>query len=349
MWVRSKLAAIQWLQLIEISAGATLSILFAEMLGLRYGSAAGIITLLTIQQTRGKTLNTAVKRMLSFVLMVMLSYATMGLLGFHTAVFGLFLLLYVGASFALEWVPVMSSNAVLATHFLLEKSMAWPLVFNELGLLAIGAAVGVVLNLVLPYRRRPLQHYRDQVEDKFRTILRVMARRILGECLAEGQVTACTPQLRTKEDEQIRQDFAELEARLSRYESLAAEESENRLLSGSSYPQAYFQMRSQQLLLLKRMWDSLERVDAGYEMNHLLSALFQTTADTFAEKNNAEQLLLLHAQIEQAYEQTILPRDRQEFRNRALLYAMLMDIRSFLVVKRSFIDSSKFSDSQHSW
>ena len=79
----------------EAAIGTTVSILLADILGLQFSAVAGITTLLTIQNTRGATLKTASKRILAFVLMVLLCAVTLLPLGFHVLSFGPFLLLFV--------------------------------------------------------------------------------------------------------------------------------------------------------------------------------------------------------------------------------------------------------------
>lgn len=79
------------LSVAEVALGTTSGILLADMLGLKYSAVAGITTLLTIQNTRGATLKTAGKRMLAFALMVILCFAALPPLHFHTLSFGLFL------------------------------------------------------------------------------------------------------------------------------------------------------------------------------------------------------------------------------------------------------------------
>ena len=136
----------------EVAAGTTFSILLAGMFGLKYSAVAGITTLLTIQNTRGATLKTTGKRMVAFALMVALCAATLLPLQFHTLSFGLFLLLFVGLCYLLDLQSVIASSAVLATHFLMERSMAPDLIINELGLLLVGSGVGVLVKLIIPRR-----------------------------------------------------------------------------------------------------------------------------------------------------------------------------------------------------
>ena len=44
----------------------------------------------------------------------------------------------------------ISMNAVLMTHFLIEKRVDIPMFFNEVMILCIGMGIGIVINLIMP-------------------------------------------------------------------------------------------------------------------------------------------------------------------------------------------------------
>ncbi len=322
---------------LEIALGATISIMLAELFGLQFASAAGITTLLTIQNSRDQTVKTTVQRYAAFLLMLGLSFAIMRPLGFTVLSFGLFLLIFVGLCLLLGLQAVVASNAVLATHFLSVGHMQGPMMLNAFYILTIGAAVGVTLNLLIPHQRRPLKHFRDQVEDALRDLLRAMAVRITAPAAPESQ------------RQEVRAAFAALETSLSTYHAAAVEVGENRFAGHSTYPANYFQMRSRQVVLLHRIWDNLERIQGAYDLHEPLARFLETTADTFSERNNAVGLLALHANLEALYRQAPLPVTRPEFEDRALMFTVLQDIKSFLIIKRDFIQDVDVKELARYW
>ncbi len=323
----------------EIALGAALSLLLASWAGLLYSASAGITTLLTIQNTRDMTLKTTLQRYLVFLLMLALSRVTMVPLGFSALSFGLFLFFFVGLCWMSGTQQVMASNAVLATHFLIEGNMGLPLIINEFWLLTIGATVGVLVNLLVPQRRLPLSRYRDEAEAALREILTAMSRRALGMCDAGGSLVPCTAEAVAGENERMQADFAKLDDMLAGYEMAARDESGNRLQGQSIYPIKYFQMRTRQAGFLKRIWSNLERVQRVYSASRPLAELLGDIAESFGESNNALRLLDEHAKLEASYDVSALPKSRDEFETRALLFVMLQDIRSFLEIKRDFYAS----------
>ena len=95
--------------------------------------SAGIVTLLTIQNTRRETLQLVFKRLAGFVLATLLLWFSYTVVGFDAWGFGLFVLLFVGLANLFDLTDAISMNAVLATHYLVWREITPALVFNEAG------------------------------------------------------------------------------------------------------------------------------------------------------------------------------------------------------------------------
>ncbi|MBR3771252.1 MAG: aromatic acid exporter family protein, partial [Clostridium sp.] len=65
----------------KIAVGSALSIMIADILGLSFGTAAGIITLLSVQNTKKETLQVAGRRILAFIIAIILSWVVFSMLG----------------------------------------------------------------------------------------------------------------------------------------------------------------------------------------------------------------------------------------------------------------------------
>ena len=257
--------------------------------------------------------------------MVSVRWLVFELFHFHTLSFGLFLLLFVGICYAFEMETVVASNAVLATHFLIEQSITFPLIVNEFGLLFVGSAVGILVKLLIPRKPAPLKHFRDAIEDDFRKLLRMMSNKIMQPLDENTMNTSLL--------------FDDLDKKLSGYEVAAMTEIANKIRVQSNYPVLYFQMRSRQASFMRRIWNNIVRTKQRYETNNLLAAFVCEVAEGFQEKNNAHQMLIELDQIDLEYDHLTLPVTRQEFEDRALLYAVIQDFRSLLEIKRDFMDS----------
>ena len=312
-----------YLLVLEIALGTTAAIILADLIGLKYSAVAGITTLLTIQNTFEDTLVTAIKRYIAFGLMILLCWIIFELFHFHTLSFGLFLLLFVGLCYTFDLQAVVASNAVLATHFLIERTIDLPLIFNGFCLLLVGSAMGILVKLLIPRRPAPLEQFRDEIEDIFRELLRIMASKTMQSFSGNKLDT--------------HNSFDQLEEKLFGYERAAMTEIANRIFLHNNYPLLYFQMRSRQASLMRRIWHNLERTQESHETNKLLADFLSDVANGFAEQNNALRMLRKLDNVDQAYDILSLPKTRQEFEDRALLYAVIQDLRSLLEIKRNFV------------
>jgi len=175
---------------LKAGIGSAVAIITAEMLGLSYSPSAGIITLLTIQNTKKETLNIAAKRVLSFLLAVIVSYILFNSLGYNPLVFGSFILLFCGLSYLFDLKEGISMNAVLTTHFLIEKRMDIPLFANEILLLVIGMGIGIAVNMFMPNYRKEIFIKQHMLEEEFKKVLAAMALALKGKkaCLIQERL-----------------------------------------------------------------------------------------------------------------------------------------------------------------
>ena len=87
--------SIEAVKVIRIALASLLAILAADVLGLKYSATAGIIALLSIQDTKRETVWGAVRRCISYIAAVGVSWVVFHFFGFHAYSYGVFLLIFV--------------------------------------------------------------------------------------------------------------------------------------------------------------------------------------------------------------------------------------------------------------
>ena len=70
-----------YIKVLKIAAGAGMAMALAEGLGLNYAASAGVITLLSIQDTKKETIRVMVRRLFSFGLALAFSFACFSVFG----------------------------------------------------------------------------------------------------------------------------------------------------------------------------------------------------------------------------------------------------------------------------
>ena len=144
------------IKLIKYVTGSVAAVLLAAALQLQFAYAAGIITLLTIQDTKKETVRITAKRMIIFVIMTILSAVIFPFAGYHVWAFGIVLIPYLFSCMALDMKEAIAPIAVLCTHYVSAKSCSPSMILNEVLILMIGAGIGTLWNLFMPDGRRQL-------------------------------------------------------------------------------------------------------------------------------------------------------------------------------------------------
>lgn len=310
-------------KLLKIALGCTVSILIADFMGLGSGTAAGIITLLSIRETSQETVVIAGKRLLGFFLATLIAYGTFTVFGYHAPAFGLFLFLFVFLCGICSLQEAVSMNAVLTTHYLLAGSMPATLIINEFFLLLIGAGCATLINLYMPSKLPVIRQMQHSIEDDMRLILTNMADRL--------NLTTVRQNTQTSDPA-----FSDLERHLEEGTHYAHTHYENRFRRSTEYFIFYMDMRRQQTAMLHNIDRTIQALPVYPPQCAAVSSLIRHTAHSFAESNDAALLLAEWEEIMRQFQNSALPCDRAEFEARAILYILMQDFVSFLRIKADF-------------
>ncbi|MDK2843264.1 MAG: hypothetical protein PWP69_56 [Enterococcus sp.] len=312
------------LRTIKTVIASVLAILIATQLHLLYATAAGIIAILSVGNTKKTSLKSGLGRVLSLGLAIILSFICFTTLGFHPWAFGVFLLVFIPLSVRFNLADAIVVNSVLITHFLVEKSFSWQMILNETLLMTIGVGLALLLNLYMPDNEKQLKEDIKAIEEDFRTIIFAMAAHLNLEKIAPLD-DACLD-LRSK-----------LRAALNQ----AHIHQKNQWISEEDYYSEYFSMRLAQLRILRDMVNLLIEIDIdGLFVDELRKVLI-STAENFAEENDGKLILWQIEAVYQNYRQKPLPQTREEFENRALLFQFLQSFRSFIEIKAIFYQNEQ--------
>ena len=312
------------LRTIKTVIASVLAILIATQLHLLYATAAGIIAILSVGNTKKTSLKSGLGRVLSLGLAIILSFICFTTLGFHPWAFGVFLLVFIPLSVRFNLADAIVVNSVLITHFLVEKSFSWQMILNETLLMTIGVGLALLLNLYMPDNEKQLKEDIKAIEEDFRTIIFAMTAHLNLEKMAPLD-DACL----------------DLRAKLRAALNQAHIHQKNQWISEEDYYSDYFSMRLAQLRILRDMVNLLIEIDIdGLFVDELRKVLI-STAENFAEENDGKLILWQIEAVYQNYRQKPLPQTRAEFENRALLFQFLQSFRSFVEIKAIFYQNEQ--------
>ena len=308
---------------VRITLSAVLSIIIAQLIGLENSMAAGIIAILSILDTRLETLKTALARFLSTLLAFAVATVVFLIFGFSVYSFGVYLAIYVPLAYLGKVDAGIAPCSVLVTHFVIAESVSWQWQVNGLLIMVIGLIMALLFNLWIPSYDQKLDTRVKEIEKQMSLVLF-----LLDRYLADGSSSY----------ERIKEELDDLCDLVLELDDLALIEYENTTFSKSvqDYYVKYAQMRKQQYEILERIVDRLPSIVPDTEENRILASIFGETAETLDEKNPGVELLTAIDNLYTIFRESNLPKTREEFESRAILYYILTDFEKFLVLKRDF-------------
>ncbi len=319
---------INWLKVIKIAVGSSLAIIIAQLCNIQFASSAGIITLLSIQDTRKETFMLAFKRIISFLATLIICYIVFYGIHFHTWAFVLVLLGIGALGEVFDWQGALSVNAVIATHFLQNQTFTVDFILNETALLVIGVGIGIIMNLYIPTNVHLIKADIEQIELDMKSLFVEMAAYI-RHLETDGVDKKCLEKLENHVDIALGRAFANMN---------------NTLYSHARYYIEYMEMRKNQCVTLQSIHYYLHSLTKVSEQAMIIADFMEYISRTIYQHNNTDELQRQLQEIRTLMREQPLPVTREEFENRALLYVVLEDFYEFIDIKAKFC--SKLTEEQ---
>ena len=310
------------LKIAKVIVSAFVALLVAQALNLSTPSAAAIIAILSVMDTKKVSLAATGQRLAAAVLALVIGMGIFAIFGFDVMSFGLYLLCYIPLAYLLKVDIGVAPSTVLVIHLWTQQQLTSSLFVNELLLVTIGAGVAILLNWYMPSYRQEIERVREEIEDKMREVLLKMSGFLtIGNGKNDGEVLQL------------------LKEKLSEAREYVRLEAENHLTKEVTYDYQYFEMRRDQSKLLEIMAINLNEFRWDGEEMAILSEMFKQTAQQLAEQNTASQLIDDIEDLLEQFRERTLPQTRREFEKRAQLYQLLRDLKRFVQLKVDFFQT----------
>lgn len=319
-YLNSKVQKIIGIRTLKTGIGAALAMIIASLLGLSYSLSAGIITILSIQSTKRKSIEIAIKRVIATIIALAIAALLFTLFGYNPIVFGIYILIFIPITVKYELADGIVMASVLVTHLMSEQSSGWQILLNEMGLVVVGAGVALILNLYMPSIEGELSKYRKQIEEDMYELFCEMA-----ESLRARAVSIREQEL-----------FSKLREEINQAQSEAYKYANNYLFAKVSPYEKYFMMRNRQLQIMTYMREHSARLFMTYKETEIVAEFALKVASSIKGKIAAVELLEELEKLREYFKKSPLPNTREEFENRATLYQFLNDMEHLLETKKGF-------------
>ena len=306
---------------------ASLAIIIANLLQLEYATAAGIIAILSVGNTKKSTFKSGKNRLLNFVAAMVIAVSSFSIFGHGVWAFSLFLLIFIPYSAACGMSEGIAPNAVLVTHLLIAPQITPQLLLNEFLLNFIAISLAFIVNLKMPNFQVELSEREKRVEHHFRDLFKRLSF------------------IMAKQSEQAHflHKVEDLEHYISDSLVLARTHMDNRFGDGAGASYDYFAMRATQVEIFREITEILLQIEVTVQKEQLaaLTQLFKAIGKNYAKENDGQALMSQVEATLDTYRASDLPKTRAEFEARARLFQILQLIQTFIQIKRDYILESE--------
>lgn len=322
---KKRLKNLVW-QALKIGAGSSAAIYVASLMNLEFQASAGTIALLTLMTTKWETLKLSVYRLLTFGLCVLLAGVIFLNISSSWVSYGLYIWIMVIFCEWFGWKSTISVNSVIGVHFMQTHDFSPEFILNELMLVIIGITIAIILNLFHLNESNRKEMIKDMryTEDKLQAILREMSSYLHKERM-HGTIS-------------VWDEIEALEHKIQEFIGDAHEYQDNTFVSHPQYYIDYFEMRHQQLGILHSLHHEMKRIRMVPDQANIVADYMLYLADFVIEVNAPEDQIQKLQGLFEEFRTHELPKTREEFESRAILYHILMDIEDFLFFKKRFVD-----------
>jgi len=307
-----------WIRAIKLIFGASVAILLATFLGLTNTLTAGTVVLLSLGKTRLSSFKSAFVRVRALTIALILASVIFPLLNFTVISYLVFISLYILLIIIFHLDEGLIIGAVLTGQMWSRGEITVNGVINSISLFLIGISIAFLLNLYMPNLKKAIVSDQRFIEEKFRAFLEKIVASLNGgpDCLEK--------------------DYSDLETHLKNSIVQAQMNEDNNILHDVSYYGKYLRMRRRQFYVLKKMAELANKVDGQFLQGEYVADITKRVSGAVAETGDGLAILAEIEEVTQFCRQADLPKTREEFEIRAVLFQFLSELRYFVELKREF-------------
>ena len=304
---------------LKTAIGAALAIAIAQYFELHFFTAAGILTILSVQSTKKKSIHAVYTRIVASLIGMLLAFLFFETFGYLPIVFGVMLVLFIPIIVSLKVSEGFISSVVIIMHLYTKANFTTALLVNEVYIMLIGFGVGLAVNIYMPDISNRLNSYRIQIEENYQTIFAEIANYLRnGDTLWDGKELINSIKV------------------LNEAKALAFQDVENHLTRRENLYYIYFDMREKQLEIIERVLPKMTALPAITEQSILVADFLEDLSSHVHSGNTAASYREKLEQVKADFAKMALPTSHDTFLAQAALYQFIEEMDAYLEIKQAF-------------
>lgn len=307
---------------LKTAVGVVVGIYLAMLLNLDHAVSAGIIVMLSIQNTKRKSLKLASQRLLTFFIAMAISSVMFTVIGHNVAIFGLFIVFFTPILVKMEMTMSLIINTVLVSHLFTSEQVTLAVLINELLLMLIGLCVGVAANLYMPNMEHKVIRLQKDIEAELKGMLISLSLALKNQC----DIDECQEyDMSKKAAELIDEGMYKADVFLNNYVSV-----------DNTYYVSYMDMCENMFHIIRHMERYFKTFVLSQNEAKILSDFTVKIADSLFDFRTAGKDIYELEKIKEIFKSKPLPKTREEFEDRSRLIQYMYDLEEIIDIKSMF-------------
>ncbi|HHX78777.1 MAG TPA: aromatic acid exporter family protein [Acholeplasmataceae bacterium] len=308
-------------QVLHISLKMTLAgiiaLFIAYVLGIEYYTTAAAIAVLSIQWTKTDFIIIAIKRLISGVFAILLATLLFIVLNNSFIVFAVFLIIFTVISWLFKIQEGIVPSVVIVTHFMLVPQITASFVLEETLLLLIAVGTAFIVNMIYP------QYSFKKVRYDLKRVDKIIAYELNNIVLNLEKNEKNVSILESKEN------FKKIMLEAEMVDRDVLIKNDHRYIT-------YLYMRNTQLETLELINKHLGLIKNDHPYKDIVAKFLKKLSQNIDFDDRASNLKLELESLRKYFIETELPKSREEFEVRAMLFQILNELELFLQLKIDF-------------
>ncbi len=309
---------------IKTAIAVSLAITISQFYTLDFYATCAIITILCVQTSKKKSLNSATSRFFACMLSIPFSYIFFEGIGFYPIVIGLLLLFFIPTTVLFKINEGVVTSSVIILHIYTTGNITLPVVFNEIALVVIGIGSALIVNVYMPSLERTLTMKQIEVENKFQQLLIEIAE-----------------YLRTNNKLWTDKEITEAVDMIKKAKALAFRDVENNFFRKEDYYYRYFTIREKQMELLVRILPTVEQIHPMVEQRYIIADFLDYVASYFYTDKVESTYFEKLKRVEEDFRKESLPENWELFEARAQLLMVVRELEFYFSIMSKLTSNTK--------
>ncbi len=298
---------------VKTAIGAMIALVIAQVLSLENTATAAVITLLSVQSTKRRSIQIAWQRFAACILGILLAVLIFEGCAYTAVGVGVLLFIYIPVMAKLGLQDGIVPGFVIVMQLYISQNITLELILNQICIVSIGILVALLFNLYMPSVEGEIKRILKELEGNFKVIFLQ-----LGRFIRKTE--------RVWNDEYIIKTKKLIEEGMS----LAKRSEENSFFKRDSYYLHYFTKAHQQFQIVERMVPLIIQLPTTFEQNEMVAEFVD---DIGTNMEDRDRLLVKLQELRDKFEQMDLPKTREEFETRAALLILMNKIEQFIEIE----------------